>query len=103
MNLREITAEVITKTVRKLCIEANTILGDDMIEAYKQGIEKETSPVGKDVFRQLLENAKIAKGRKPCSVSRYRDGNSIHRTWSGCPCRGRKPKRSDYRGGKARL
>ena len=61
MDLREITAEVITKTVRKLCIESNTILGDDIIKSYKQGIEKEASPVGKDVFRQLLENAKIAK------------------------------------------
>lgn len=61
MDLREIKAEVITKTVRKLCIESNTILGDDMIEGYKQGIEKEVSPAGKDVFRQLLENAKIAK------------------------------------------
>ena len=61
MGMREITSKEITKTVRKLCIESNTILGDDMIESYKRGVEKEASPVGKDIFRQLLENANIAK------------------------------------------
>jgi len=61
MGVREIQAEEITSTIRRLCIEANTILGDDVVEALKKGLEKEESPVGKDIFRQLLENAKIAK------------------------------------------
>ena len=61
MGVREIAAEDITSTIRRLCIEANTILGDDVVEALKKGLEKEESHVGKDIFRQLLENAKIAK------------------------------------------
>jgi fumarate hydratase subunit alpha len=61
MALREIPAEEITRTIRRLCIEANTLLGDDVTEALKRGYEKETSPTGKDIFRQLLENAQIAK------------------------------------------
>jgi fumarate hydratase subunit alpha len=61
MGLREIQAEDITSTIRRLCIEANTILGDDVVEALKKGLEKEESKTGKDIFRQLLENAKIAK------------------------------------------
>ena len=61
MGVREIQAEEITRTIRRLCIEANTILGDDVVEALKKGLEKEESTVGKDIFRQLLENAKIAK------------------------------------------
>ena len=61
MAVKEIAAEEITKTVKRLCIEANTILGDNMIEALTKGYEIEESPVGKDIFRQLLENAKIAK------------------------------------------
>jgi len=60
MQLREITAEEITKTVRRLCIEANIVLGEDIIGAYRRGIEEEISPTGKDIFRQLLENARIA-------------------------------------------
>ena len=61
MGIREIQTEDITSTIRRLCIEANTILGVDVVEALKKGLEKEESPVGKDIFRQLLENAKIAK------------------------------------------
>ena len=61
MNVREIPTEEITKTVRKLCIEANTVLGDDVLSALRRGLEIEKSPVGKEVFSQLLENARIAR------------------------------------------
>jgi fumarate hydratase subunit alpha len=61
MGVREIPVEDITNTVKRLCIEANTILEDDMIEALNMASEQEESPVGKDIFRQLLENAKIAR------------------------------------------
>ncbi len=61
MGVREIAAEKITGTIRRLCMEANTVLEDDVVEAFKNAYEKEESPVGKDIFRQLLENAKIAK------------------------------------------
>ena len=61
MDVREIAAEEITSTIRRLCIEANTILGDEVVEALKKGLEQEESKTGKDIFRQLLDNAKIAK------------------------------------------
>jgi len=61
MGVREISAEDITRTVRRLCIEANTVLEEDVIEAYVKGLEREESSTGRDAFRQLLENARIAK------------------------------------------
>jgi fumarate hydratase subunit alpha len=61
MDVREIPAERITAVVKRLCMEANTLLEEDVIAAYERGLEKEESPVGKDAFRQLLENAQIAK------------------------------------------
>ncbi|MBW1973092.1 MAG: fumarate hydratase [Deltaproteobacteria bacterium] len=61
MSVREISVDEITKTIRRLCMESNTDLGDDVIEAYKKGLETEDSPVAKDIFRQYLENAKISK------------------------------------------
>lgn len=64
MEIREITAQEITTRVRDLCIEANIVLPDDLIEAYKKGYEREESPLGKGIFRQLLENAKIAQEEK---------------------------------------
>ena len=60
MEIREISAQEITRRVRDLCIEANIVLADDLIEAYKKGYEREESPLGKDIFTQLLENARIA-------------------------------------------
>ena len=61
MAVREVPAEEITKTIKRLCMEANTMLGDDVIEAFKRGYEREESPVGKHVFSELLENAEMAK------------------------------------------
>ena len=61
MATREIRASEITKTIKRLCMEANTILEEDVIAAYRKGLEIEESPVGRDHLRQLLENAKIAK------------------------------------------
>jgi len=61
MVAKEVQASEITKTIKRLCIEANTVLEEDVIAAYEKGLEIEESPVGKDCFRQLLENAKIAK------------------------------------------
>lgn len=61
MDMREIQSAEITKTIRRLCIEANTLLEEDVVAAYKMGLEIEESPVGKDLFRQLLDNAKIAR------------------------------------------
>jgi len=61
MGIREIQTYEITKTVRRLCIEANTILEDDVITAYERALVIEESPIGKDHLHQLLENARIAK------------------------------------------
>jgi fumarate hydratase subunit alpha len=61
MAVRNVPAEEITKTIKRLCMEANTVLGDDVIEALRKGYRTEESPVGKHVFSELLENAEIAK------------------------------------------
>ena len=68
MDVREIQTDEITNTVKRLCIEANTLLGDDVIKAIEKGYETEESPVGKDILSQLLKNAEIAReeGRPLC-------------------------------------
>ncbi|KPK63563.1 fumarate hydratase [candidate division WOR_3 bacterium SM23_42] len=62
--MREVPYQTIVDTVAKLCMDANYFIGDDIIQAFKQGIEKEESETGKDILRQLLENAEIAKTEK---------------------------------------
>ena len=59
--MREINASEITAAVRDLCIDANYELADDMKKAMKDAAEKESSPLGKKILGQLLENLDIAK------------------------------------------
>jgi len=44
-----------------LCQEANFQLGPDVLAALERGLKEETSPAGKDILRQLIENARIAR------------------------------------------
>ncbi len=59
--MREINSELITKEVKKLCIEGNIFLGDDVIKSFKDNLQKEESELGKDILNILIENATIAK------------------------------------------
>lgn len=58
--MREIAAEDITKTVTRLCKEANYFLGEDVLSALKKAREKEESPTAMGVLDQIIENADIA-------------------------------------------
>ena len=59
--MREINSKVITKEVKKLCIEGNIFLGDDVIKSFEKNLEKEESDLGRDILSILIENAQIAK------------------------------------------
>jgi fumarate hydratase subunit alpha len=59
--MREINVKVITEKVRDLCMEANTDLGEDVLQAFDRAIEKEESPLGVEILKELKENARIAK------------------------------------------
>jgi len=58
---REIPFEQVKETVARLCIEANCVLGDDMVRALEDGLKAEESETGKEIFRQLLKNQEIAR------------------------------------------
>ena len=58
--MRELVAKKITDTVKKLCLEANTNLSEDVLEALNKALSKEKSQSGREILRQLISNAKIA-------------------------------------------
>ena len=58
---KEIPYQKVVDIVAKLCIDANCLMGDDVINSFKNGLQKEESPTGIDIFNQLIENAEIAK------------------------------------------
>ena len=60
----KISALEITKRVALLCMEANYNLGKDVLNALACSCELEESPVAKEVFGELLENAEIARTRQ---------------------------------------
>ncbi|RKX91712.1 MAG: fumarate hydratase [Spirochaetes bacterium] len=62
--MREIELREISRAVKELSIEANTVANDDLRCALKASIEKEESPAGKAVLNQLLKNQDIAKTEK---------------------------------------
>ena len=53
MAIREIDTDLITRTVKRLCLEATTVLNPDVLEAFEKGRAQETSPQGREIFRQL--------------------------------------------------
>jgi fumarate hydratase subunit alpha len=59
--VREIRTDQIAETIAQLCIESNYYLGDDVLEALRKYRDKESSPVGREVLDQILENAEIAR------------------------------------------
>ena len=62
--MREISTVDITRVIERLCIDANTILGDDVLAAIREAHRQESSEVGKDILCQILENAALARDLK---------------------------------------
>jgi fumarate hydratase subunit alpha len=62
--MRQINTEEITDTVEKICIDANYNLGEDLITSLRNALDKEESPLGKEVIKQLLENAEIGRNEQ---------------------------------------
>jgi fumarate hydratase subunit alpha len=62
--MREISVKEITNVVRDLCIDANYNLGEDVLSALDKAINEEASPTAKEVLKELVENATIAREEK---------------------------------------
>jgi fumarate hydratase subunit alpha len=58
--MREIEVTQVTRAVKDAAIAANYEAGADLLAALARGAETEESPSGREIFRQLLENARIA-------------------------------------------
>ncbi len=59
--MREINVNEIKEAVKKLCIDANYYLPEDVFKRFQECEKLEESEVGKNVLKILMENATIAK------------------------------------------
>ena len=58
--IRTVQTEIITETIKKMCIEANYSLSSDTVKAMRKAEEKEESVLGKQILAQLQDNLEIA-------------------------------------------
>ena len=61
--VREIRADALADAVRALCVEANTILPQDLRDAICAARENEPSPVGQAILGDLVENYEFAESK----------------------------------------
>ncbi len=62
--IREISTREIIKAVRDLSMDANYNLGNDVLLALNQALEKEDPGTAREVIKELIENARIAREEK---------------------------------------
>ena len=64
--MREVHVSEIVPTVKKLLIDANYHIGQDIVDAFDKAIQKDESPVAKGDLKELKENVGIsAEGEYP--------------------------------------
>jgi fumarate hydratase subunit alpha len=62
--MREISADKIKNTVKELFLKANYYISSDILNAIKEGINREESETGRDVLKQIIKNNEIAATKK---------------------------------------
>lgn len=69
--MREISCNAIISSIKEMCIQATHYLSDDMKSALYKGVEKEESPLGRQILEQLCENLTNCRGRYDPNLSGY--------------------------------
>lgn len=58
--MREVHVSEVTALVRRLCMEANYHLPEDIQQSFVRGKETEQSPLGKTIFDEMIRNCRLA-------------------------------------------
>ncbi|HPB37390.1 MAG TPA: fumarate hydratase [Syntrophorhabdus sp.] len=59
--MKEVHVDEIVSVIEKLFIDANYNLSQNVLDTIKKSIDKEESSVGKEVLRELIKNANLAR------------------------------------------
>jgi fumarate hydratase subunit alpha len=62
--MRTIEVAKVTRAVKEAAISANYEAGEDLLRALARGAVEEESESGREIFRQLLENARLAREQR---------------------------------------
>lgn len=64
--MREISVSQVTQKVEELFLEANYVIGQDVMDKLEASKEKETSPLGRMALSQIIENNRIGAEESLC-------------------------------------
>ena len=59
--MRKVKASIIRETVKRLCIDSNIYLPADVVKALREALEREESPLGREILLDLIKNQEIAR------------------------------------------
>ncbi|MGK0466094.1 fumarate hydratase [Clostridium sp.] len=59
--MRKVDVKEIVNALKDMSIKTNFYVGEDVLCAFDESLKTETSPVGKEIINNLIENANIAK------------------------------------------
>lgn len=62
--MRDIDVNTIIDSVKKMCMNANYYLNEDIKEAMQSGLQNEKSPIGAEILDKLIINAELAAKKK---------------------------------------
>ncbi|MBE3518815.1 MAG: fumarate hydratase [Firmicutes bacterium] len=61
-RLREISVDQVAEAVKRLCMGSNVKMPAELSYAIEQALEREKSPAGSKILKQILENHRTAAG-----------------------------------------
>ena len=83
--MREIVFEQAVRAVEELCLKAAFDLPEEVLEGLRRSLETESSPLGRSLLAQILENAQIAsQHRRPLCQD---TGSAVFFVQMGCDVR----------------
>ncbi len=59
--MRNFDVKIVSEEIEKLCMNANFYIPKDVMNSLVDSLEKEESPVAKDILSQIIENDKLAQ------------------------------------------
>ena len=59
--MRNFDVKIVSEEIEKLCMSANFYIPKDVMNSLVASLEKEESPVAKDILSQIIENDKLAQ------------------------------------------
>ena len=62
--MRDVNVSEITKNIKEMCIEANLFLSEDMKKVFKNAVDSEESPLGKQVLNCKIETMDLIRELK---------------------------------------